>query len=132
MEKFHLIDYYIKDLDPDQQRGIAGDVRDKFNYMEREYALDSKNNYENVTKRGLFRTVEDVEGFLHDTPDAFIAINNRMISQGRPPLFKDPYNLAECMEWRDMLLSYLPEGECNAIVGCTSFADYVPETYTEE
>ena len=132
MKKYHLIDYYIKDLHPDQQRGIAGDVRDKFNYMEREYALDSKNNYENAIKNGLFSTVEDYVRFLRSTPDKFIAINNRMISQGRPPLFKDPYNLAECMEWRDMLLSYLPEGECNAIVGCTSFADYVPDTYTEE
>ena len=132
MKKYHLIDYYIKDLHPDQQRGIPGDVRDKFNYMEREYALDSKNNYENAIKNGLFSTVEDYVRFLRSTPDKFIAINNRMISQGRPPLFKDPYNLAECMEWRDMLLSYLPEGECNAIVGCTSFADYVPDTYTEE
>ena len=132
MKKYHLIDYYIKNLHPDQQRGIWGDVRDCMTSRKREYILDEINDYENVMKTGLFKSIEEIKMFIGNIAERFVAINNRMMSQGRPPLFKNPYNLVESTEWRDMLLSYLPEGECNAIVGCTSFADYVPETYTEE
>ena len=131
-KKFHLIDYYIKDLCPDEQRGIAGDLRDNFTYMERKYILDKKNDYKNVLKKGLFKTVQDIESFLQGTDDEFIAINNRMIKNGRPPLFKNPYNLLESMEWRDKLREYLPESECNKIVGCKSFDDYKPEIYKKE
>ena len=133
MEKrFQLIDYYIKDLDPDEQRGIAGDLRDKFNYMERDYILDIKYDYKNVLKNILFKSVQDIELFLQGSADKFISINNRMIKNGRPPLFKDPYNLLESMEWRDKLLEYMPESECNKIVGCASFDDYEPQAYKKD
>ena len=128
----YLVDYYIKNLHPDEQRGIAGDLRDNFNYMERDYILDQKYDYKNVLKNGLFKTVEDIEFFLQGSADKFIAINNRMIKNGRPPLFKDPYNLLESMEWRDKLREYLPESECNKFMGCTSFNDYKPQVFEKD
>ena len=130
-KKYHLIDYYIKDLCPDEQRGIAGDLRDKFNYMERYYILDQKNDYKNVLKKILFKSVQEIEFFLKGSADKFIAINNRMIKNGRPPLFKNPYNLLESMEWRDKLFEYLPESECNKIVGCKSYKEHYPLVYKQ-
>ena len=128
-KKYHLIDYYIKDLCPDEQRGIAGDLRDSFTSRKRDYILDVKNDYKNVLKKRLFKSVQDIESFLQGTDDKFIAINNRMIKNGRLPLFKNPYNLLESMEWRDKLLEYMLESECNKIVGCKSFDDYKPQVY---
>lgn len=52
-----------------------------------------------------------------------------MIENERYPLFKDPYNLLESMNWRDLLLTFMPESECNKIVGCKSFDDYTPLVY---
>ena len=131
-EKFKLIDYYIKNLDPDEQRGVTGDLRDKFNYMERKYILDIRNDYKNVLKKGLFKTVQDIESFLQGSADKFISINERMMKNERYPLFEDPYNLLQSMEWRDKLLEYMPESECNKIVGCKSFDDYEPPVYKKK
>ena len=62
---------------------------------------------------------------------SFIEINERMMKNGRCPLFETPYNLVESMELRDKLLEYMPESECNKIVGCKSYKEHYPLVYKE-
>jgi len=127
----HIIDYYIKDLHPDEQRGICGDLKEKFTSYHKKYINDIKNDYKNVLENCAFDNKEDIKEFLQEVVNLFIAINERMIKNGRFPLFKDPYNLLESMEWRDKLLEYLPESECNKIVGCKSYKEHYPLVYKQ-
>ncbi len=130
-KKKYLIDYYIKDLHPDEQRGISGDLKEKFTSYHKKYINDIKNDYKNVLENCAFDNKEDIKEFLQEVVNLFIAINERMIKNGRFPLFKDPYNLLESMEWRDKLLEYLPESECNKIVGCKSYKEHYPLVYKQ-
>lgn len=129
VKKYYLIEYYIKGLDPDEQRGIAGELRDKFTPFQQRAIDDIKNNYKNVIYSGLFLNEEQVKRYLQIVVDSFIKINERMIKNERYPLFQDPYNLPASMEWRDKLVTFMPESECNKIVGCKSFHDYKPSVY---
>ena len=131
-ETFKLIDYYIKNLDPDEQRGIAGDLRDKFTSFQKEIINDVKYDYHNVIDRGLFKNEQQIEKYLQKIVNSFSEVNERMMKNERYPLFKDPYNLPESMDWRDKLVSFMPESECNKIVGCDSFANYEPPVYKKK
>lgn len=131
-EYFHLIDYYIKDLDPDEQRGITGDLRDKFTSYHKEVIDDIKDDYKNVFERTVFSDKKQIERYLQRVVHSFIEINERMMKNGRYPLFQDPYNLPESMAWRDELLSFMAERTCNKIVGCKSFDDYEPLVYKND
>ena len=55
-----------------------------------------------------------------------------MMKNERYPLFPSPNDLKASMEWRDKLATYMPESECNKIVGCKSFDDYEPEDYKKD
>ena len=35
------------------------------------------------------------------------------------------------MEWRDKLATFMPESECNKIVGCKSYKEHYPLVYKE-
>ena len=127
--KIQLIDYYIKNLTPDEQRGIKGDLKEKFTSYHKKYINDIKHNYKNVLENSAFDNEEEINEFLEEITDSFVEINNRMMKNGRPPLFEDPCNLPQSMEWRDKLATYMPESECNKIVGCASFGDYEPPVF---
>ncbi len=131
-EYYYVADYYLKGLDPDEIRGIWGDILDCMTPLKREIILDAKNHYKNVLEEGLLKSVEQIEKYTKDASVKFLAINDRMIKNKRPPLFENPFDLVKSTEWRDVLLSFLPEGECNKIVGCKSFDEYVPLVYTKK
>ncbi|MBQ8424878.1 MAG: hypothetical protein IJX17_02515 [Clostridia bacterium] len=128
-ERYQLIDYYIKDLTPDEQRGIYGDLRDLFTSFQREIINDVENDYKNIFASGLFKNNEQLEKYLKLIVNSFIKINERMIKNGRPPLFKNPNNLKESMDLRDKLIIFMPESRCNEIICCNSFKEYRPITY---
>ena len=78
-ERYQLIDYYIKDLTPDEQRGIYGDLRDLFTSFQREIINDVENDYKNIFASGLFKNNEQLEKYLKLIVNSFIKINDRMI-----------------------------------------------------
>ena len=81
-----LIDYFIKGLCPDEQRGIRGYLKDNCNsYYAKKYAKYQDENYQTCLKNGIFNSVEEIEKFLSNYVEHFIAVNNRMMKNGRAP-----------------------------------------------
>ena len=128
-KKRYVIEYYIKDLDPREQRGIMGDLQEQDSPQDRVYVSDAKNDYKNVLATGKFRDRAHLDMVLGRKSAAFKKINFRMMKNRRYPLFKNPDNLPETMEWFDTLITYLPEETCNKLVGCLSFEEYKPPVY---
>lgn len=131
-ERFQLIDYYIKNLHPDEQRGIYGDLRDFFTPLQRDIINDVDNGYKNVFASSLFKDNEQLEKYLNLITSSFMKINERMIKNNREPLFKNLNNLKESMSFRDKLITFMTESECNEIVGSKSFEEYQPKIYKSE
>ena len=131
-EKYYLIDYYIKDLEPDEQRGIYGDLRDLFTPFQKEIINDIDNDYKNVFDKGLFKNKTQLEKYLNLITASFIKINERMIKNERYPLFNNPKDLKSSMDLRDMLITFMPESKCNKIVGSASFEEYKPLIYKKK
>ena len=129
IEKRYLIEYYVKGLSPYEQRGIHDDVKQQSSPFEREYIEDEENGFENILKKQLYTSKEKIEYILSRRREGLKGINNRMIKNKRYPLFDNPDNLKKTMSKVERLLSYLPEEECNKIMGCESFDSYVPPVY---
>ena len=55
-----------------------------------------------------------------------------MMKNERYPLFQNPNDLKNSMEWRDKLATYMPESECNKIVGCKSYKEHFPLVYKKK
>ena len=128
MEYRKLIDYFIKDLSPDEQRGIHGYIQDYCNssYAKR-YAKHQDEDYLPCLKSGVFDSVEQLKNYLNIYSEHFIAVNNRMMKNGRAPLFKEPLNLKQSFEWVDLLLTFDKAERWNRLLNCNSFDDYKPE-----
>ena len=91
-----MIEYFIKGLHPDEQRGIQGYLQhDVSTWMSRDLAMDKENGYRNVTgEHEIFKTAEEAEDYLIKFyVPKIVAVNERMIKNGRKPLFKDPADL---------------------------------------
>ena len=129
--KRYLLDYYIKGLDLTVQRTIWEKVADGFTDKECGFLLDAKNGYETVFKSGVYRSRQEIEPFLKQQEKKFVDINDYMKRHKRNPLFENPLDLEASAETRNKLVSFLPESECNKIVGCESFLSHTPPVYKE-
>ena len=126
------LDYYLKGLSPFDQRRVWELVRLEINSRECEFLIDEENGYENVFRSGYYRNHEELGRFLQRQEQLFLAVNEFLKKLGRPPLFKDTKNLNECAKFRNFLISFQPESDCNRIIGCESYASYVPEILDED
>lgn len=127
-----MIEYFIKGLHPDEQGGIQGYLQhDVSTWMSRDLAMDKENGYRNVTgEHEIFKTAEEAEYYLNKFyVPKIVAVNERMIKNGRKPLFKDPADLKACYLWIDKLLEFQEVEKINEFLGCTSFKDFDPNSY---
>lgn len=121
-----LIEYFIKDLSPDEQRGITGFLRDEFSSSyARNFAKHQCEGYLPCLN-GIFETALEIENFLKPYHNRFLYLNNRMMKNGRAPLFENPNALNECFEYVDLLLTFDCESRWNKMLGCESFESYEP------
>ena len=120
------LDYYIKGIDLFTQRTIWEMVADRITDRECEMLIDEENGYANVFFSGIYRNMTELSRFLDLMEKRFNDVNEIMIKQGRYPLFECTKNLYECAKFRKLLVAFLPEGECNRIVGCESYYTYEP------
>ncbi len=125
-----LINYFIKDLCPDEQRGIWGYIKDNCTSSFAIKYAKYQNNLSACLKESfcLFDTEEQLENYLQIYINHFEAVNNRMKRNGRAPLFENPNNLMACFDWVKTLLTFDDKSRWNTLLGCTSFEDYKPKT----
>ena len=95
------------------------------------YYQDKENGYRNVTgEHEIFKTDEEAENYLNEFyVPKIVAVNERMIKNGRKPLFKDPTDLKACYLWIDKLLEFQEVEKINEFLGCKSFKDFDPNSY---
>ena len=130
-KKKYLIEYYTKGIGVDEEREIIGAILDNFNDNHKRVMRVAEEDYTKLIKVGLFDKYEDVSEYLQKIANRFEEINKRMIKNERYPLFPSPNDLKASMEWRDKLATYMPESECNKIVGCKSYKEHYPLVYKQ-
>ena len=125
-----LINYFIKDLCPDEQRGIWGYIKDNCTSSFAIKYAKHQNNLTACLKQDfcLFDTEEQLKDYLQIYINHFEAVNNRMKRNGRAPLFENPNDLMACFDWVKTLLTFDDKSRWNTLLGCTSFEDYKPKT----
>jgi hypothetical protein len=126
-----LIEYYTKGINVDEEREIIGAILDNFNDNHKRVMRVAEEDYTKLIKVGLFDNYDDVKEYLQKIANRFEEINKRMIKNERYPLFPSPNDLKASMEWRDKLATFMPESECNKIVGCKSYKEHYPLVYKE-
>ena len=77
-KKRWFIDYFIRYLPPDEQRGIAGMVRDSKSYFFKEKVQDEPNEYQNLIRQGWFKNLEQALHYVQLNVDKMNAIDERM------------------------------------------------------
>ena len=130
-KKKYLIEYYTKGINVDEEREIIGAILDNFNDNHKRVMRVAEEDYTKLIKVGLFDNYDDVKEYLQKIANRFEEINKRMIKNERYPLFPSPNDLKASMEWRDKLATFMPESECNKIVGCKSYKEHYPLVYKE-
>ena len=130
-KKKYLIEYYTKGINVDEEREIIGAILDNFNDNNKRVMRVAEEDYTKLIKVGLFDNYDDVKEYLQKIANRFEEINQRMIKNERYPLFPSPNDLKASMEWRDKLATFMPESECNKIVGCKSYKEHYPLVYKE-
>ena len=130
-KKKYLIEYYTKGIGVDEEREVIGAILDNFNDNHKRVMRVAEEDYTKLIKVGLFDKYEDVSEYLQKIANRFEEINERMIKNERYPLFPSPNDLKASMEWRDKLATFMPESECNKIVGCKSYKEHYPLVYKE-
>ena len=131
MEEKHkyLIEYYTKGIHVDEEREVIGAILHNFDSRQKNILRIYNDDPQKLIKSGLWKTMEGINNYLQDIRNRFIAINERMIKNERYPLFKNVDDLEACMAWRDQLATFMPESECNKIVGCKSYNEHYPLIY---
>jgi hypothetical protein len=130
-KKKYLIEYYTKGINVDEEREVIGAILDNFNPRQKNIIEIAEKDYEKLVKVGLFRNVDYIHQYLQDIANRFEEINKRMIKNERYPLFPNSNDLKASMEWRDKLATFMPESECNKIVGCKSYKEHYPLVYKQ-
>ena len=130
-KKKYLIEYYTKGINVDEEREIIGAILDNFNDNNKRVMRVAEEDYTKLIKVGLFDNYDDVKEYLQKIANRFEEINKRMIKNERYPLFPSPNDLKASMEWRDKLATFMPESECNKIVGCKSYKEHYPLIYKQ-
>ena len=125
----YVLDYYIKGLDAFAQRSIWQQVADRISGRDCEMLIDGENGFENVFKTGVYKDRNDIEPFLKLQKMRFDVANKMMRENKRFPLFEDTNDLIASAKQRNKLVKYMPESECNKVVGCESFQSYIPKVY---
>ena len=130
-KKKYLIEYYTKGINVDEEREVIGAILDNFDDNHKRVMRVAEEDYTKLIKVGLFDNYDDVKEYLKKIANRFEEINQRMIKNERYPLFPNSNDLKASMEWRDKLATFMPESECNKIVGCKSYKEHYPLVYKE-
>lgn len=128
-KKKYLIEYYTKGINVNEEREIIGAILDNFDSNQKDIIRIAGEDYQKLIKSGLFKSVDGINNYLQDIANSFDEINQRMMKNERYPLFENPNDLKASMTWRDKLATFMPESECNKIVGCKSFKEHYPLIY---
>lgn len=127
MAKYHYIFYYyIKDLDPDCQRHIMGEMRELKNSYDDEKVLNTKKYMDNWKL-----TQEEMNYFLENIYWKYERINRYLLKHQRRPFF-DTNDLKDCIRLRNEYLEFISEDECIRKYGVTKFDEYVPEEFSND
>ena len=142
-----MIDYYVKNLPFDARQEIF-DALEEINVNIVKKMLEKESGYPGFRRIGY--TDEDIASQLRKGTLRFERVNERMIQNGRPPLFTDPSDTYESsLRYVEIMRRYR-ERESDSILpsltdfgkrremvevliekmGCT-WNDYVPETYPD-
>ena len=130
-KKKYLIEYYTKGIDLDEESGIMGSILNNFNNHQKRIIKFAEEDYTKLIRAGMFDSYDSVKNYLQKIANRFEEINQRMVKNKRYPLFPSPNDLKASMEWRDKLATYMPESECNKIVGCKSYKEHYSLVYKE-
>ena len=130
-KKKYLIEYYTKGINVDEEREVIGAILDNFDDNHKRVMRVAEEDYTKLIKVGLFDNYDDVKEYLQKIANRFEEINQRMMKNERYPLFPNSNDLKASMEWRDKLATFMPESECNKIVGCKSYKEHYPLVYKE-
>jgi len=123
---YYIFDYYLKGLNPDCYRHVAGALRDlKNSYMDKRILNPEefmKDYYLDATQ---YNELCEIVFWEYEN------INRYLLKYQRRPFF-NTNNLKECIKLRDELLEFISEKECMEKYGVTTFKEYVPEIFKND
>ena len=118
-----ILDYYIKDLDPDYQRHMIGGVKDLVNTYHDDYVFERGYLIESLKgDKSKIKSLQEMVYWGYEN------LNRYMICHKRFPIF-DTSDLKGCIKRRDELLEWLTEEECMDKYNFPKFDDYKPLIY---
>ena len=119
------IDYYVKNLSISVRQEIFSMLRD-VNPSIVKKLLEKEDGYPTWKRMGIDDSA--IETLLAKSMEKFSLLNNLMIENKRPPLFKSPKDTYSSAKQYVELLKEKTEEELNQEFGC-SWEDYKPEEY---
>ena len=128
-KKRWFIDYFIKYLPPDEQRGIAGMVRDSKSSFLKERVQDEQNGYQNLIKQGWFKDVSQALHYVQLNVDKMNAIDERMKKNRLAPFFENITSAKEKYDYLELLDTFDDESRWNTLLGCKSFYEFEPPVF---
>ena len=126
MSRCQLMDYFIKNLNPDEIRGIAGMLREAITPMFSELATDEENDYENIMKSWGFKSKEQLLALLKKYTQRVDDIDERMRKNGLAPLFESIPTVKGKLDYIELLCTFDEQTRWNKMLGCESFDAFVP------
>lgn len=119
-----MIDYYIKGLPMKIRQEIFRKI-DDVNPIRVNELLKKSENYKSFRVKGYSDC--DIIMALQDSARDFAAVNEVMVKNGRPPLFKKPSDTYESSKRYLELLKREDEETLVKYFGCT-WDEYIPES----
>lgn len=119
-----MIDYYIKGLPMDIRQEIFRRM-DDVNIIRVYELMEKNNNYKSFHEIG-YSDCEIIK-VLQESARDFAAVNEVMVKNGRPPLFKEPSDTYESSKRYLELLKREDEETIAKYFGCT-WEEYIPES----
>ena len=127
MPKYHCIYYYyIKNLHPDYQRHIMGEMKDLVNSYDDKAVLDT----DNFAKKWDLN-LKQMNYFLECIYWKYENINRYLLKHQIKPFFNTK-NLKECIKIRDEYLEFISEEECMKKYGVCEMETYIPPKYPND
>lgn len=125
-DRLRIYYYFIKDLDPDYQRHIMGEMTDLKNHYDDEKVLNTENY-----KLKWELNDEQMNFFLENIYWKYENINRYLIKHQRHPFF-NTNDLKECIKVRDEYNKLISKEECMNKYNVPRFEDYVPRIYEND
>ena len=128
-KKRWFIDYFIRYLPPDEQRGIAGMVRDSKSWFFKEKVQDEPNGYQNLIRQGWFNNIEQALHYVQLNVDKMNEIDQRMKENRLAPFFENITSVKEKYDYLELLDTFDDESRWNELLGCDGFYEFEPPVF---